>query len=334
MDTIEILEHVTVVQPDFHLWSGRRRLRAADLGLAESEVPAGLFSLGSKKICDPASLAELARLKARAERECAAAGTRFLAGYAVPNDRVGALAERLDAICAEFDERRARFLERYGAEVEAWAARHPAFAEPIRRAVPPRERVAEALSCGYHLYRVVPAAGAPAAGLDAEVEGLAETLYREIARAARRLHEGSVLGRSRVSRRALEAVRRIERKLEGLAFLDRRMRPLLDTLGQVLGALPARGALRSPRDITTLGALLMLLGDVEAMKRHGEGLLADPAGSPGPAGPPEPGEPPLLPGGEPGEPCEEDSAEEAPVPEPLSPPAAPSAPAGQGSFYF
>jgi len=276
MNTIEVLDHVVIVQPEFHIWSGRKKLRAPDVGLNQSDVPQDLISLGSKRICDPKQLKEFGRLKKKAERECDAVGTRFLGGFAIPSILTAELSAKIDDICMEFDSYRRDFLGTYEQKVTDWIDQHPRYAEALRMAIPGKAVVGRGLIANYHVYRVTPADEAPESDLAPEVEGLAETLYRDISKAARKLYEASVLGKKTVTRKAIGGLAKIAKKLDGLSFLDHRMRPIVDTIFETTMKMPQTGPVVAQSDLNALTATLLLLSDVDKMKRHGEGLLSPP----------------------------------------------------------
>ncbi len=63
-----------------------------------------------------------------------------------------------------------------------WVAKHPEFADAIRRALSPIEDVEQRLQFDYAIYRMQPAE--QAGGLDDKVNGMGHTLFREVARDA------------------------------------------------------------------------------------------------------------------------------------------------------
>jgi hypothetical protein len=113
-----------------------------------------LASLGSKKIADPGELAVFNRLKKEAERVCLKVGTRFLGGFAVPEDFIGPIQTELERIAMGFNLARDSFLSGYDDAVKGWVAKHPEFAEAITRAVDPVGTVAANLRFDYVLFRV------------------------------------------------------------------------------------------------------------------------------------------------------------------------------------
>ncbi|CAI8817847.1 DUF3150 domain-containing protein [Methylocaldum szegediense] len=277
-ETTQILDRLRVVKIDAHIWGGRKKLRKEDLILAAgSELPPeDLASLGSKKIVDPAELAVFHRLKKEAERTCLKAGTRFLGGFAVPEGSIDAIRSELDTIASEFKAARDAFLSRYDQTVEEWIDRHRRFETAIRRAVEPIEAVAAGISFEYVVFRVSHPESTDAGGkadetLNRKVGSLSETLFREIAQEANELVESSLLGREKVTRKALSPLKRIRDKLDGLAFLDHRVQPVVETIDGLLARTPKSGPIEG-QFLSELVATALLLSDPEKTKRHGEGL--------------------------------------------------------------
>jgi hypothetical protein len=290
-ETTFVLDRLRVVKIDAHIWGGRKKLRKEDLILADGSVlpPEDLASLGSKKIADPQELAVFNRLKKEAERICLKVGTRFLGGIAVPEGSVASIQAELERITSSFEIARDDFLSRYDQTIEDWVAKHPEFAPVIRRAVDPVDVVAAGLRFDYVIFRVShPIAdsdpGPEAKGgeethasslgdsLDRKVGSLSDTLFREIAQETNELLESSLLGRQSVTRKALSPFKRIRDKLDGLAFLDHRVHPVVETIDDLLARVPTTGPLEGAY-LQEVFATALLLSDVQRIKRHGDGLL-------------------------------------------------------------
>jgi len=251
-ETTFILDRLLVVKLDATIWGGRKKLHKEDLILGDGSVlpPEDLASLGSKKIADPNELAVFNRLKKEAERVCLKVGTRFLGGFAVPEDFIGPILTELERIAMGFSLARDKFLSGYDDAVKGWVAKHPEFAEAITRAVDPVETVAANLRFDYVVFRVSqpqpPEDGVSqelTANLDRKVESLSDTLFREVAQDAADLVENSLLGRQSVTRKALSPLKKVRDKLDGLAFLDHRVNRVVQTLDEILSRVPKTGPL-------------------------------------------------------------------------------------------
>lgn len=250
-----ILDRLAVVKIEATLWSGRKQLRPEDLILGNGSrlPPPDLASLGSKRICDPRDIQVFSRLKKESERACQKVGSRFLGGYAVPEEALVPLAASLEKIRGEFDAARLAFLSRYDEAIHEWALHHPDFGDAIRRAVDPVGRVGRQLTFDYVIFRL----RAPEAGeisLNRKIMALPATLLEEIAVEARVYRVASLTGKNEVTRRALAPLRRIRDKLSGLSFMDASITSKIEAIDEVLDRLPRRGEIRGG-----------LLRDIEAV---------------------------------------------------------------------
>lgn len=282
-ETTMILDRLLVVKLDATIWGGRKKLRKEDLILADGSVlpPEDLASLGSKKIADPGELAVFNRLKKEAERICLKVGTRFLGGFAVPEGAIGSIRCELDRIASSFETARGEFLSRYDEAISDWVSKHPAFAQAIRRAVDPVDVVDAGLRFDYVVFRVsqpepLEGENSPeiAESLSRKVESMSDNLFREVAQDANDLVEHSLLGRQSVTRKALSPFKRIRDKLDGLAFLDHRVSPVVQSIDALLSRVPKAGALDGAY-LQEVFAFALLLSDPERIKRHGEGLTQE-----------------------------------------------------------
>jgi len=268
---VRLTDQTTLFLVDYHIWSGRKKLRAEDLQMGTALPPDALISLGSKKICNPDELRVFHRNKKRVERELLAVGTRFLGGYIVPNAVAAAVQAKADVITAETRAAAEAFLADYDRHIDAWCAAYPAWETAIRHAVDPVESVR-----GQFRFRVqaLQIETAPVIGEDTLAEDLAEvgeTIFSEVEQMARGL-ERSFLGKDGLSRRALGTFRRVYDKLNALSFIDYRIDPVVRSLRGWLERLPDAGPIQGGLFLEGW-ALMRLVSDAAAMARHGEGVL-------------------------------------------------------------
>ena len=227
--------------------------------------------MGSLKLCDPAELRELAKIKRRAERACERRAVRFLGGYATDEKNIDDLVTTLDGLKAEFDTAAARIVANLEDSVTAWVDDHPQWAEAIRRQPPDVKRIAAQLRFDYQVCRVAPAAddGAPINdGLERAASGLQGQLYSEIAAQAQRLLKRSFAGKDSVGQRAVTAIEPMAEKLDALSYLDGQIRPVLDEVRVVRDALPKTGAVAG-KDLVRVVSLLTFLGDEDKLAAFG-----------------------------------------------------------------
>ena len=269
---LRLTEQMTLFRIDFRIWSGRKQLRAEDLHLGTERPPEDLVSLGSKKVCDPEALRVFHRHKQRLERELLAVGTRFLGGYLIPDRLAAELQRRAAAIVAEAQADAERFLADYDRHIDAWCAAYPDWSAAIRNAVDPVERVRGQFRFRVQALRIESSPVVSEDTLTDELQDVGETIFSEVEQLARGL-ERAFVGQATLSRRALGTFRRVHEKLDALSFVDRRIDPVVQALGQWLRRLPDAGPIEGQAFLEGW-ALMRLVSDAETMARHGAGLLA------------------------------------------------------------
>lgn len=270
--SIKHLDKLVICHIDCSIWSGRKKLRPEDFRLPDGTLlpPTEVASLGSKKICDPEALNHFERLKKEAQRQCELVGVKFLGGYAIPENLINSIIPELDRIGQEFMHHKHLFLANYDSVTKGWVEKHPNFAEAIARAISPIQDVQERFQFNYTLYRMKPAK--QKTELENKVSGMGMTLFNEIARDANELFRLSVAGKEQLSQRAINPLKRIHNKLNGLSFLDNRVQPVVDTLSGLLNRFPANGAVTGSLFHETVSTILMLT-DPEKLKMHAETFL-------------------------------------------------------------
>lgn len=89
-DIRQINSSIVIVQPEFHLWSGRRALKPQKLKelnpMGINLPPAGLASLGAVKLVDPEEIKPFDKIKDDVHRKLAVSGLHLFGGYAIHED--------------------------------------------------------------------------------------------------------------------------------------------------------------------------------------------------------------------------------------------------------
>jgi hypothetical protein len=258
MNVKQLNENTILVKPEFHIISGRKKLRLEDLNLPDGVhlPPETVASLGSKKFIDPDEIAKFNRLRDQAHKACEKVGVKFLGGYAVPTKRLDELADELDEKVSDFDDVRTQFLSNYGTIIDNWCASNPEWEDILRRSVTPESSVASSLSADYFLYQAGIPEGISSDRLDKQAEGLGEQMFTEITKDAEKFISESLSikgnGQSSIFRddkvgvtqKALRPIRRMRDKMEGLSFLDSSIRPVIDHIDTVLKRMPDKGRIQ------------------------------------------------------------------------------------------
>lgn len=261
----DLLQKLVCISLDIHIWSGQKKLQAADLNLTAGEIPPEkLASLGIKKICNPSLLKPFQTLRRRAERICEASGVRFLGGFAVPEDKAQAVGAELEKVAAEFEAEKSAFLRNYQQSVSDWMDTIPdRWRLMVAQAVELPEHVSERLSFAFQTYQVQGVEGLNG-GLEQSLQGLGDQLFQEIAQAARQSWEASFRGKTQAGQKALRPIRAILDKAKGLSFLDGSLAPVIDGIEAELAGLPRSGRFEG-RDFHTLVGILNTLTNLDGI---------------------------------------------------------------------
>lgn len=181
-----VIADVVIVQCDFTIWTGARKMTASDyVGLARSALPPEeAASLGRMRLVAPEALHPLVRIRADAERDCAALGIRFLNGWAVPTRDVADLSRSLTRHCGRFEQAVTEFIARYEQVVDDWireiAQKNAGFADQLARARLPADEVRRRFGQRLRIFRIAGASEDAADTLGDAAQDLRATLLRVV----------------------------------------------------------------------------------------------------------------------------------------------------------
>jgi len=161
---MEFIRGTTLVHLKIRCWSGQKkadRSKDVQVGADGKLPPKKLLDLGRKTIYPTSALDPMLNKRRAAERACLSVGTRFMGGYAVPDESVQTLIARLNAINVEFDEELNTFLSQYDSTRDAWLAEEEnrEFAHIFEDQIPDSEEVAQSYGFDFKLYKINPLEG-------------------------------------------------------------------------------------------------------------------------------------------------------------------------------
>jgi hypothetical protein len=281
---VNVLNTLVCVTLDIRIWSGRKKLTPGDLRVEPSELPPqDLASLGSKFLCNPATLQGLHRVECRSRDACQRVGVRFLNGYGVPKSRVSHLLVELNNLKEEFQKEKQTFLAGYEKALQDWIAAHAGW-EHVLEEVVPRNEVDRKLSFEFQIFSISQPLfddepGADGNSLDSVAEGLIqatrrlpEQLFTEISSDARDAWKKSFEGETAVTRKALRPLKAIQAKLELMKFLaPEALTPLVRRIHERITSLPKSGPIRG-KEFAAVAGIIYALADMERLKKY-VGLL-------------------------------------------------------------
>ncbi|MEE4376778.1 MAG: DUF3150 domain-containing protein [Candidatus Competibacteraceae bacterium] len=269
----QVADQVTFINLDILCWTGSKTLQPEDLGLNRDALPPEkLVHLGSKQLIDPKDLAVFTTTRAAARRACLAVGIRFLGGFIVPNPKVAGLLNDLEMLEQKFTDEKRGFLNRFETMVDHWVKENPAWESLIRGSQLSAGKISGRLAFAVQAVKLAAPAALTHGGLDRATQGLSGTLFQEVATLAKDSLKNSFLGRNSVTQRALRPLRAIQQKLDGLGFLDQRVRPVYRDIDRTLAVLPHKGEITG-QDLRAVIGLLSILEDPMRLQAHGDRLI-------------------------------------------------------------
>ena len=271
----DIIGRIVVIVPRFTQWTGTRAMHEGDFAIGTGgQLPPKEVakSLGLKAIIDTQHLRVFDRIKHKAEAVLEGCGVKYLSGWAVPENKADEVFKALDTLVEQYSMEKADFLSRYDALVKEWADKNPSFSREIMEGKLDVNAVSERISAGYESFRLQPVSAEKAVALAKSIEGLASELIASVTRSARIFFKESFLGKTRASRKTVNAVLKIRQKLQGLAFLSSSILPVIAFIDKVLCEMPSEGYF-SGEPFWKLAALVKTLGDATLL----EEVMADPA---------------------------------------------------------
>ena len=270
-----LIGKIVVIVPRFTQWTGTRAMHEGDFAIGTGgQLPPKEVtkSLGLKAIIDTQHLRVFDRIKHKAEAVLEGCGVRYLSGWAVPEDKADQVFKSLDALVEQYSMEKAGFLSRYDSLVKEWADQNPSFAKEIMEGKLDVNAVSERISAGYESFRLQPVSAEKAVALAKSIGGLASELIASVTRSARIFFKESFLGKTRASRKTVNAVLKIRQKLQGLAFLSSSILPVIAFIDKVVNEMPSEGYF-SGEPFWKLAALVKTLGDATLL----EEIMNDPA---------------------------------------------------------
>jgi len=270
---IKVLDSLLALHLEVNIWTARKKLSPEDLDGA-TVPPDDLASLGSKRICDPEDLRVFGTLKARAVSLLDRHGVRFLGGWAIPENQADVIMSELEQILQDFNAAKEDFLARYDESVREWIAKHPGWEQIIFDSTVSADYVRSRMGFLWRLYRIVPPdpADPVMVGLKDEVEGLGQTLFGEVSKAATEAWHKCFAGKTEITRKALSPLRTIHHKLSGLSFVEPRVAPVADLIHTAFEHLPKRGRIEGA-NLLMLQGLVSLLRDTDGLIEHGQKIM-------------------------------------------------------------
>ena len=234
---MEFIRGTTLVHLKMRCWGGEKKAsRDSDIHLgADGKMPPEkLLDLGRKKIFPPKALDPLMSKRKAAERACLAEGTRFMGGFAVPDDVVEGLLAKLEDIKEMFYSELQVFLADFDRNKEAWIAENDEFAHIIRDQVPDRETVSKSFEFSIKLYKLQ-----PLEGFEPDENEVANQILHEVGLTCKQMSDRMLDRKRSISGKNLsEQLDPLIKKLDTLSFGNGRILKVLNEFFALQKAIP------------------------------------------------------------------------------------------------
>lgn len=252
---MEFIRGTTLVHLKMRCWGGEKKAsRDSDIHLgADGKLPPEkLLDLGRKKIFPPKALDPLMSKRKAAERACLAEGTRFMGGFAVPDDVVEGLLAKLEDIKETFYSELQVFLADFDRNKEAWIAENDEFAHIICDQVPDRETVSKSFEFSIKLYKLQ-----PLEGFEPDENEVANQILHEVGLTCKQMSDRMLDRKRSISGKNLsEQLDPLIKKLDTLSFGNGRILKVLNEFFALQKAIPME---MIDRDHPTFGQVLTFL---------------------------------------------------------------------------
>lgn len=270
---MEFFRGTTLVHLKIRCWSGEKKAsrdRDISMGTGGQLPPAKLLDLGRKKIFPPKALDPMCRQRKAAERVCLGSGTRFMGGYAIPDESVDELVKRLDEIKRKFDMALTDFLSDFDSNKAAWLAENQEFAHIIRDQVPDRVTVANTFEFSFKLYKLD-----AVKGFEPDEQDIANQVLHEIGMTCKEMSNRMLDRKTAISGKKLsEQLDPLINKLDTLSFGNGRILKVLSEFQTLKNSVPME---RIDHNHSTFGqtvTFLSMCADSDKLERIVDGSFS------------------------------------------------------------
>jgi hypothetical protein len=223
------------------------------------EVVDSAFTQGSVRYMDQKLLRPYSKARQAATRLCRINGTRFLNGFAIPDENIQAVRAGLQAIYQELASERLNLEAKLPDHMREWALKHPEIL-PYQIKFPTARMIVESIGMMVSEFKINPSdlqSTGIKDGISHEISGLAARTLSEIAQDVRDSWSPEAQGATTRSRGVLE---RMKHKLDSLAFIDAELSEVAQMIGRTLSELPSTGPIRG-NDFMVLSGIMNTLSD-------------------------------------------------------------------------
>lgn len=273
---MNIIDKIVIFHPQLRIWGGKKKLTNEEVGA--HHLPKELVSLGNKMIVPRSALNPFESFKKRLHRMMLRYGVRLIGGYAVAEDNVQLLKEKLAEFETEFNQLKADFIGDYQKYVDQLVTNFPDWEQNLRTSA---EEVYPTLpgkfDFNYKAYKLVPPGSEGSEDAEDDINSRFPSDAEFVDQAAKEIADQADQLLARFSAQeelkqvSLNAIRVIREKLVNLSVLDRKLfGGATHLVNVVLDQMPEKGSING-KERQMLTALLLFLRNMNE-QQHQENL--------------------------------------------------------------
>lgn len=270
---MEFIQGTTLVHLKIKCWGGSKKASRDNdikLGTNGSMPSEKLLELGRKKVFPPKAIDPMLRHRKAAERNLLVKGTRFIGGYAIPDDEVNSLTKVLEGIKKSFYEDLAQFLNMFEVNKEKWISENSEFESILRDQVPDKEYVEKAFSFEYKLFKLTPEPGS-----EPDSDDVANQVLHEVGQTCKRFSERLLsrnqgIGSANLKRQLFPLIQ----KLDALSFGNHRMNRVLGEFKSLEKSIPDGHFKNDDPVLSRVVVFLSMCADPDRLERIIDGTLS------------------------------------------------------------
>jgi hypothetical protein len=156
---MEFIRGTTLVYPIIRNWSGETKAeREVDVMIGKDGkiLPQKLLDLGRKSIYPKDALDPMTKCRKAVERACLDKGTRFMGGYAIPDEYVDEAIKKIDEVKMTYERHLSVFMREFETKRESWLNEEDQkpYRDILTKHVTDKETVSSAFRFGYQVFKL------------------------------------------------------------------------------------------------------------------------------------------------------------------------------------
>jgi len=254
---MQVIDKMIMIQVNITTWGGRKKLYPGDIGYDPEEF----IDLGNKRLVPQKRLNGFEKIKKRVERYLCSRGIKFMGGYAIPENYVDEVTQKMADFRSEFVDLVNEFVTHFREYVQEQVQAYPEWEGRLERAA---DEVYPTLSgrfrFGYTAYKLKPPQEE-----DSEINNQFVTDDDVEAQAIREISQKAadivtnVAGKEEIKQASLAPIKRLKGKMQNLTTVNQELfGGAVKLTDLALGEMPAQGTITG-REREIVAHLLFVL---------------------------------------------------------------------------